>query len=156
MPIETHNQSIQRVADWLTKYHCDVVIEHGEESRFEFEGTTIYINAQEKVENQLFTLLHEAGHLLIFKGNKQFAKDYPMYAHADSVCNDGRVVRGKAYQVSLVAEEIEAWRRGRRLAQRIGVRVNDDKYNKAMSDCVMSYIREAAEVTKRPNRGSRK
>jgi hypothetical protein len=117
-----------------------VEFEHATEDRFEFEGRTIYINTQSSIENQLFTLLHECGHVLVHKSNKQFAADYPYYAHADSAFNTARIVRSKAYQVSLVAEEIEAWKRGKRLAKRLAIPIDIDKYNTVMTNCVTSYI----------------
>ncbi len=131
---------IERLVGWAAIHHCNVEFEHATEDRFEFEGRTIYINTQASRENQLFTLLHECGHVLIHKSNKQFASDYPFYAHADAVFNSARIVRSKAYQVSLLAEEIEAWKRGKRLAKRLSIPINIDRYNKVMTDCITSYI----------------
>ena len=135
--IEYH---IERLIGWAAIHHCEVEFEHATEDRFEFEGRTIYINTQATLENQLFTLLHECGHVLVHKSNKQFAADYPFYAFAENAYSNGRTVRSKAYQVSLVAEEIEAWKRGKRLAKRLSIPIDIDKYNTVMTDCVTSYM----------------
>ena len=63
-----------------------------------------------------------------------------MYA---SSC-DLRIAKSKAYRVSIVAEEIEAWKRGRRLAKKLGHRVDDKKFDKMISENVMTYIDWAA------------
>ena len=65
---------------------------------------------------------------------------------SDVVCQTTRA--RNAYQVSLVAEEIEAWKRGRRLANRLGLYINDKKFNNVMSECVMTYIADAAVIVR--------
>tara|TARA_Y100000310_G_scaffold322305_1_gene381188 strand:+ start:282 stop:758 length:477 start_codon:yes stop_codon:yes gene_type:complete len=146
MQQEDFQYHIERLVGWAAIHHCKVEFEHATEDRFEFEGRTIFINTQSSLENQLFTLLHECGHVLIHKSNKQFASDYPFYAHADSVYNSARIVRSKAYQVSLVAEEIEAWKRGKRLAKRLSMPIDIDKYNTVMTNCVTSYIIRSVSI----------
>ena len=58
--------------------------------------------------------------------------------------SDGRNARSKAYKVSTVAEELEAWKRGRRLARRFKHHVNDSKYDEHMTKNIMSYIEWAS------------
>ena len=112
------------------------------EDRLEFEDKSIHINSRQHAESRFYTLLHECGHLLISQTATQFQKDHPVYA----MSYDIRRSRSKAYQVSLVAEEIEAWKRGRRLAKRMGFYVDNIKFDKIMTDCVMSYIADAAVI----------
>lgn len=136
------NKQYDMVSLWVASKGYKVSCQTDTEDRLEFEEKTIHINSRQHAENRFYTLLHEAGHLLISQTANQFQKDHPMYAMS---C-DFRRYRSKAYQVSLVAEEIEAWKRGRRLAQRLGLEVNDYKLDKIMTDCVMSYIADAAVI----------
>ena len=121
------NQS-KHIQTWICNKNYKVVYHTDADDRLCFEAKTIYIDSRQHAENRFYTLLHECGHLLISQTASQFAKDYPLYAFA---C-DNRRSKSKAYQVSLVAEEIEAWKRGRRLAKRFGLEVNDEKFNHIM------------------------
>ena len=112
------------------------------DDQVDFEKKTIHIDTRQHAESRFYTLLHECGHMLISQTARQFAIDHPMYAFSSDI----RSSKSKAYQVSLVAEEIGAWKRGRRLAKRFGLEVNDEKFNRIMTDCVMSYITDAATI----------
>ena len=136
------NKQYDMISSWVASKGFDVECHTDADDRLEFEEKTIYIDSRQHAENRFYTLLHEAGHLLISQTASQFQKDHPMYAMSCDV----RKYKSKAYQVSLVAEEIEAWKRGRRLAKRLGLEVNDNKLDKIMTDCVMSYIADAAVI----------
>jgi len=112
------------------------------DDQVDFEKKVVHIDSRQHAESRFYTLLHECGHMLISQTARQFAIDHPMYAFSSDV----RSCKSKAYQVSLVAEEIEAWKRGRRLAKRFGLEVNDEKFNHIMTDCVISYIADAATI----------
>ncbi len=133
-------KQFQDVVQWANKYKTKIILDKGIEDRFEPSENTIYINSRNHPETKYYTLLHEAGHLLIDKNWQAFDRDNPMY----SVSTDNRVSKSKAYRVSLVAEEIEAWKRGRRLAKRMGHQINEKKYDKHIADNVMTYIEWAA------------
>ena len=101
----------------------------------------INICSRKGVEKKLYALLHECGHLLVDQTSEKFGQDHPMYSQT----SDGRVARSADYRGSLLAEEIEAWKRGRRLAARLGLFVDDAKYDAQMTQCLMSYINWAAD-----------
>ena len=134
------SKQFEEVVQWAHKYKTKVVLDKGIEDRFEPSENTIYINSRNHPETKYYTLLHEAGHLLIDKNWQAFDRDNPMY----SVSTDSRGSKSKAYRVSLVAEEIEAWKRGRRLAKRMGHQIDEKKYDKHTADNVMTYIEWAA------------
>ena len=128
--------------DWIMSKGYRVTCYTDADDKLEFEEKQIHIDSRQHAESRFYTLLHECGHLLISQTANQFQKDHPMYAMSCDV----RRYRSKAYQVSLVAEEIEAWKRGRRLANRLGLQINDAKFDRLMTDCVMSYIADAAVI----------
>ena len=137
---EEWNCQFAEIESWLNSKGYEVVQETDAEDSIEFNLKRVLINSRNHPETRYYTLLHECGHLLIAQGAKQWAKDLPMYAYVQ----DARVERGKAYRVSLVAEEIEAWKRGRRLGNRFSHVINHNKYDKLITQCVFSYIEEAA------------
>lgn len=130
------------LCDWVKSKGYDVVCYTDADDKLEFEEKRIHIDSRQHAENRFYTLIHECGHLLISQTANQFQKDHPMYATS----SDSRRCRSKAYQVSLIAEEIEAWKRGRRLANRMGLFINDNKFDRIMTNCVMSYIADAAVI----------
>ena len=130
----------QDIVAWASKYRVGVSLAPGADDRYEPNEKMIYINSRLGAESRHYTLLHECGHLLIDRHWQDFERDNPMYA---SSC-DKRVAKSKAYRVSIVAEEIEAWKRGRRLANKLGHFVDGTKFDKMISENVMTYIDWAA------------
>ena len=107
----------------------------------------VCISSRNHLETRYYALLHECGHILVAQNSKQWKKDMPMYAQDAKVMNDARRSKGKIYKVSLVAEEIEAWKRGRRMAKKMGHYIDDKKYDRIMSDCIYSYIEMVATTS---------
>jgi len=129
------------VCAWLKKKGYKVWAYTDADDSVSFTGKRVFINSRNHPETKYYTLLHECGHVLIDNDSDRFEREMPMYARS----MDGRRARSKAYRVSTVAEELEAWKRGRRLATRLGHTVDDDKYDKQITDNVMSYIEWAAD-----------
>tara|TARA_B100000683_G_scaffold238639_1_gene244654 strand:+ start:261 stop:704 length:444 start_codon:yes stop_codon:yes gene_type:complete len=97
----------------------------------------INICSRKGIEKKLYALLHECGHALIRENWSKFSKQFP--AHAE--CGyDGRKNRTDSYRVSLVEEEYEAWKRGKRLAKRLKIKFDEDRYEKHKVECLMSYM----------------
>ncbi len=116
----------------------------GEEDRVCFEEQAVYINSRNWPETRFYTILHELGHIMVWANSHRFRAVVPMYVHSPDVSTDGRTERGKAYRVSLIAEEIEAWKIGRKFAVAQGLWVDRKKYDKHMTEAVMTYIDWAA------------
>ena len=128
------------IEKWLSSKNYIVFLETDAEDSIVWEERAIYINSRNHPETKYYTLLHECGHLLISNSAKQWEKDIPMYATTEDV----RITNSKAYNVSLVAEEIEAWKRGRRLAKKFDHFIDNEKYDNLFTECVFSYIESVA------------
>jgi len=139
-PKEFWNHQFDTVSDWLAGKGYMVALDTDVEDQVHIEEHIVQIDSRQHAESRFYTLLHEAGHVLIRQGWKQFHADHPMYASS----SDGRSVRSRAYSVSLIAEVCEALKRGRRLAKRLGLYVYDKKYDRISTDCLMSHIEWAA------------
>jgi hypothetical protein len=134
-------EQMEVAKEWVTAKGFTVVEDTDLEDKIVYWKKRIYLNSRKHAQSRFYTLLHECGHLLVDQTADKFQQDHPMYAQTA----DGRVARSAAYRVSLVAEEIEAWKRGRRLAARLGLFVDDAKYDAQMTQCLMSYINWAAD-----------
>lgn len=133
-------KQFRETEQWVLSKGYTVNLETDVEDSIVWETKTINVNSRNHPETKYYTLLHECGHLLISQSSKQWEKENPMYASV----SDARIERSKAYRVSLVAEEIEAWRRGRRLAARLKHTINSDKYDDHITENVFTYIEAAA------------
>ena len=94
----------------------------------------IYINQNLKYRERLFTLLHESGHALI--DNK--------VRHKDVICfnkNTPHKIRSKKGFVHTLNEEILAWNYGKEIAKSLGFKIEYNKLEDYMTDCIMSYTR---------------
>ena len=103
----------------------------------------ICINNTQPWRKRLYTLLHEIGHLEIFRNKESWGKNFSLVSMD---IDDGRVKRSKKYQVSLIAEEIDAWRIGKQIADDCGVFIDNDDYINLMNECVFTYLRDASSV----------
>jgi hypothetical protein len=110
------------------------------EDHVDLDLKTIHIGSRQHAENRFYTLLHECGHILVASTSDKFESEHPMYAFSPDV----KSRTSKAYQVSLIAEEIDAWKRGRRLAQRHGLEIDNKKFDRVMTNCIISYVDNAA------------
>jgi len=143
MKLRRYEKQFKEVSKWAGKYGVKVKLAWGEDDCYEPSEKTITINSRQGPEIRYYTLLHECGHVLIANHWKDFDKEHPMYASS----TDLRTAKSKAFKVSIVAEELEAWKRGRRLSKKLGHKINDEKFDNLITENVMSYIKWAAVGT---------
>jgi hypothetical protein len=117
-------------------YLCDVT-----EGLCDFSNKRILISSRLGVEKRLYILIHEVGHILIRNNWKKFQTEYSGHANVSA---DGRRNWTEKFRISTVEEEIEAWKRGKRAAKRLGIEINEEKFNKFKTKCLMSYVSWAA------------
>jgi len=94
------------------------------------EEESIQIDSTQTLEDQLYTLLHEAGHALT-----RDTREWPPR-------HDRKLYRYR-YRVDVVHEEIMAWELGWELAIKLGLKLDYKKYNKVRVKCLFEYIRWA-------------
>lgn len=129
------------LSDWFQNRDLSVSLEAGVNDEIMWDKKTVVINSNSKWEKRYYSLLHEAGHVIISEKPDEFSYNYPFY-----ISEERRGRKGKQYKVSTIGEEIEAWKEGRILGDKIlNHFVNYEKYNELMSDCIMSYVEWAAE-----------
>lgn len=123
---------ISKIIDWCNKRNVVVEFTRTDSGSFDPNTNAIEVNAWSSPEVQLYLLFHEAGHYLVAE------------------CGDRRVrFAGKQLdnkqslvsKIDELAEEFEAWIRGRRLAKRLGVVINDDKFEQYKAEALATYAR---------------
>lgn len=99
----------------------------------------VVLNKNQYYKNKFFALLHEIGHIIIYRLKNDWENNFS-YITADIY--DERKSYSKAYNVSFVAEEIEAWKVGKEIVDNLGLEYNKNCYLNIMNDCVYSYLKD--------------
>ena len=134
-------KQIDDVTNWILTAGYTLRIYTGADDQVDFDMKEVHINSRLRPENRFYTMLHEYGHIEIsVKAAKQFESDHPMYVRSGAFLG----AMSQAARVSVVAEEFEAWRRGRTRARKEGLFIDDKKYDKQITQYMMAYIDWAA------------
>ena len=132
-----HCEAIDVLVGWLDDkgYHVEFDIK-GDDS-VALADKIVSINTTRSTETQLYILLHECGHVLIHNNDHIIG-----YREVQENFKE----RSDIHKVFQVMEEAEAWKRGKFLARRFGIEINEEKWNKDLSRALNKYIKWAAGV----------
>tara|TARA_A100001515_G_scaffold139184_2_gene133570 strand:+ start:93 stop:497 length:405 start_codon:yes stop_codon:yes gene_type:complete len=119
----------------ITEYDAEVVWGKDEADAYYYDVNCIGIRTTRRKEIQLFCLLHEAGHLILRK-DENFKSNYP------DVHKDGRT---QLSRVDTIKEEIDAWSEGRKLAKKLGIEIDDRRWNRYWKHQVYKYVKWAVD-----------
>ncbi len=146
---ELYEAGISQIDDWLSKKGWTMDVSYTNRDECEPATRTIFVNGRQGVEKQFYSLLHECGHLLIQQNSSQYEKQYPFTAKMNTYATFHKQLEKTAkYKVDVISEEIEAWKRGKTLSDRLGLYINEEKYNTLAAECVYSYVEWAAKIKK--------
>ena len=128
----THQESIDTIIYWLHKRGYFIDFSYNGDDSIDRESKIVSINTTRSLETQLYILLHECGHVLV--------------AENDSIVNginevlDKYAEKTSIYRVFTVIEEVEAWKRGLRLAKKLQIPVDKNKWNKDVARAIKRYM----------------
>lgn len=93
----------------------------------------IEINSSASTKKQIIRLLHECGHVLIFSNGSKF----------NFIDKEKYKENTDGYKIYTIIEEIEAWKRGRELANRLKIPIDDVEWEKSMVSALKKYVKWA-------------
>lgn len=96
---------------------------------FEEDKGVISIDSSKSLSHQLHVLLHEAGHVVLRSDSEEFKKRFPG-SRRDTI--DGRI--------EILREEVLAWDKSVEVAERLGIELNDKKWQKDYRGALKKYI----------------
>lgn len=154
--------SYKKALEQLKRYalhegYKKVVLNHNDVSNITWDGLSlnepegIYIEGNHPIEIKTYLFLHELGHHILRRNWDKFKDKFPIQAYAEQVSirkNDKKYLRRTSYVVSSLEEEFTAWEEGYKLANRLGIKVNKDKWNDLKTRCMRTYINYYATSTK--------
>ena len=113
------------VAHLKIEHDIDVVFDDEEFGAYYHDAGIIGINTSESLREQLYILLHEAGHAILKIEHKKYLE-----------------TRDETLQskLSLLREEMEAWKEGRTLAERMGIGINEGTWAMFCKQNLEDYI----------------
>lgn len=128
---------LKTVQKWLSRRHVPVYVTRGSGATFDDDKKHIELNASLSRAKQLVFLLHECGHILV--GKRERDERYGMAKILDGErCTYSHIV-------DVVDEEFEAWARSAKLAERLGIEVDEDEWRKTKTWALVSYMRWATK-----------
>lgn len=147
----SYKKALDILTDWAIKEgYEDITLDHDGISFIDWKRDTLNSPKNIKIEGKYnseiksYILLHELGHHQLRKDWSIFKKKLPVASHAEQLNHftlDGRYKRRLAYTVSCMEEEFKAWEEGFKLAGRLGIKINTDRWNDLKAKCLISYMR---------------
>jgi hypothetical protein len=125
---------------WLYDKGYHIVLETDAQDCVYFGCKQVYLNSRNHIEKRLYILLHECGHILI--DSCKVDRIYSLSRKTEAVV--GKRV-SKKRRVAVISEEVEAWKRGERLARKLQIPVDEEKFDKIRTDAIMSYVEWARD-----------
>jgi Zn-dependent peptidase ImmA (M78 family) len=113
-----------------------VEVRKGRDNVYYPDDDIIIYNAQGNYKNQLYTLLHEAGHFLQ-RRSRTFSSMNLIYGDADLMQTNYQKFR-------LLEQEMDAWDRGLRLAKSLEIKLDIIDYRKNAAYFIMQYVKAIA------------
>ena len=105
------------------------------EDEVDFERKVVFLSLRSKPIFQLFSLLHECGHVIV-RGRKSYKEDFQDLIEYQET---GKKQNTQA-SVQEVEEEILAWREGEKLAKKLGIVIHKKEYYSYACRWVMGYM----------------
>ena len=130
-------RDINKLIHWADDRGYQVLIDSDGDDTICYESKTIYIKSSRREEIQLYILLHECGHLLVDKNGS---------THKFELVKDSYSDKAQITKTYNVIEEIEAWKRGRMLADRLDIRIDEGKWQKEVSRAITKYMKWALNL----------
>ena len=136
---------LTKVYLWASKAGFTIIRGSDGTEEVDFEAKTIAINHKNWEETRLHHLLHECGHIIIEGSKWRPPTMIKRKEYFDSEEKDCLRKHNDKYKISIIAEEIEAWEQGKKLAKKLQIKLNKEKYNRDAARCVMTYVNWAAK-----------
>lgn len=135
MSKELYKEYLEILTEWVEGrgYHVD--FQKGGDNCICQITKIIEINSSASLEKQVYCLLHECGHALIFDNGSFWEYD------KKNLLQNKETSLNKVYTV---IEETEAWERAFKLATRLKIPIDKQKWENEVIDAMKKYIKWAS------------
>ena len=119
------------------KYDVFISFGYDEPNACSEEDKIITISTRQHLETRLYTLLHEAGHIVLFEEYDHTGL-FPSIIHQPF-----RKRFSKASAIDVVRNEVLAWEAAYELADNLGIKVDSKKWSNIRKKCLYEYCKWA-------------
>lgn len=133
--------ALERMIGWCTDNDVAVRFSSTQVGSYEPEERVIVVSSRESPESQLFTCLHEWGHVLIY------AEEAERFRRGWAGALDPCVRRKWVHRATIVIEEDEAWERGLLTARGLGLGIDEARYDAMRVNKVKTYFNWAMRLS---------
>ena len=133
-----YQKCIEKLSNYLDKK--GVYLAKGNfDAYFHEDKTVVYNYKLRNKNNRIYSILHEIGHLLAFTGNrKAYQRKFPVL-YKQRFGEGKQNKNSNRYRMETVIEEHDAWKRGERVAKKLNLDIDFDKYYTYASRQVKTY-----------------
>ena len=125
-------------AHLVDKYDIFVSFAHNDLNGCSEEDKIITINSRQSLETRLYTLLHEAGHVVLYE-RCNHAGLFP-----NIIYQPFKKRFSQASAIDVVRNEVLAWETAYDLAMSLGIDIDNKKWNNLRKKCLYEYCKWAA------------
>ena len=137
--MSTFDINTEKIISWILDQDWTINF-RGRRNEADHFDSQINISYQTRGKTLLYTLLHEAGHVVLRSDPAYFMTKYQGITAA--LVSPSKMFNTN-YKVDTVKEEFDAWRIGEELANELCLDIDLNDYNKFGNKCLMSYIKWA-------------
>jgi|694.fasta_scaffold108721_8 hypothetical protein len=126
---------INKVAAWISNLGWNVIFERKGETGVTPALRNVVIDSSTSRDTQLYSILHEAGHILTFEDKsylERFPDGYVRYAGKRSKRTD-------IHKFDVLVEEVTAWQKAEDIAKHLGISVNKRNFNLERNKSLKTY-----------------
>lgn len=133
-----YQKCIEKLSNYLDKK--GVYLAKGNfDAYFHEDKTVVYNYKLRNKNNRIYSILHEIGHHLAFTGNrKAYQRKFPVL-YKQRFGEGKQNKNSNRYRMETVLEEHDAWKRGERVAKKLKLDIDVDKYYTYASRQVKTY-----------------
>jgi len=129
-------KNLDKLVKWCTKRGLTVYFKRHENGTYDECFKSIMIAANASPIKQVVYLLHECGHHLIHQHPGEPNRFLMGYDQTDP-----HITCTFQHRLACLEEEMEAWQRGRNLAKKLKLRIDEDVLELMRINCLKSYIK---------------
>lgn len=151
MEAYNYTEALTILADWaISEGFSDIDLSYSGTSQVDWVKGSINTPKDIKIyvkyddETKTYVLLHELGHHQLRKNWDYFNIVLPVSAKAELIhfnTRENKFLRRLNYTVSCMEEEFRAWDEGYKLAKKLLIKIDLDKWIKLKTTCLISYMR---------------
>lgn len=128
-------EHLEALEAWACSKGYHVYIEKDGDDSVDLESKIILIKSTSPLDTRILTLAHECGHVLLYENDSFGIRKLSMSGDKKT----------KMSKVFTVIEEIEAWKRGYGLCQRLGIPIEREQWDRAVVSAIDKYMRWATQ-----------